>query len=504
MRAAADGTIRNQLAQRISLSSAVAFALFTLGFLPYRRRAMSDFSPVEAKMKSAAVSPAAIEAFRRNFHALVRKESGMIAEDTITPAQGLPDWSSLSTHAAQPTAARLGEVVVIKLNGGLGTSMGLQAAKSLLDVRHGTTFLDLMVQQILNLRQLSGQKVRLLLMNSFNTSEDTLHHLQRYQAQELAAAAEVELMQNQIPKLDAATLAPVTWPADPDLEWCPPGHGDLYPALVGSGWLKRLLDAGVKYAFVSNSDNLGAVMEPALLEYFAQSGAPFLMEVTRRTSADRKGGHLAVRQSDGQLLLREVAQCPDQDLEEFQNIEKHPYFNTNNLWLRLDALHERLQQCDGVLPLPMIINRKTVDPRDKKSTPVIQLEVAMGAAIECFAGAAAIEVPRSRFAPVKTTADLFSLRSDAYEVGADGRVMLRAERHGVPPDVVLDDRYKLVDAIENIGQPSLLECDRLEIKGPVRFAEGVVIAGKVAIENGSDACQEVPAGTYRDTQIKLG
>jgi len=462
---------------------------------------MSDFSLVETKMRAAAVSSAAIDAFRHNFQALVRQESGMIEESTITPAQGLPNWTTLASQTPKANASRLGEVVVIKLNGGLGTSMGLQSAKSLLHVRHETTFLDLMVQQIQNLRDLSGQKVRLLLMNSFNTSKDTLQHLQRYHASGLDQASEVELMQNQIPKLDAQTLAPVAWPTDPELEWCPPGHGDLYPALVGSGWLDRLLAEGVKYAFVSNSDNLGAIMEPELLEYFAQSGAPFLMEVTRRTSADRKGGHLAVRQADGQLLLREVAQCPSNDLEAFQNIDKHPYFNTNNLWLRLDALRDRLLQSQGILPLPMIINRKTVDPRDKNSTPVIQLEVAMGAAIECFPGASAIEVPRSRFAPVKTTADLFSLRSDAYEVGADGRVALRAERQGLPPDVVLDDRYKLVDAIENIGQPSLLSCSRLEIKGPVRFADGVTLAGNVVIENLSDACVVVPAGTYCDTQL---
>lgn len=464
---------------------------------------MSDFSPVEAKMKAAGVSHAAIEAFRRNFGALVRQESGLIEESTIAPARGLADWAALSATAPQPSASRLGEVVVIKLNGGLGTSMGLQAAKSLLSVRDGSTFLDIMVHQIQFLRQTSGETVRLLLMNSFNTSEDTLSHLQRYRNEGFAEASEVELMQNQVPKLDAASLLPVSWPQDPELEWCPPGHGDLYPALVGSGWLDRLLDAGVKYAFVSNSDNLGAVMEPALLEYFATNGAPFLMEVTRRTSADRKGGHLAVRQSDGQLLLREVAQCPSADLEEFQNIDKHQYFNTNNLWLRLDALRDLLSQCAGVLPLPMIVNRKTVDPRDKNSTSVIQLEVAMGAAIECFAGAAAIEVPRSRFAPVKTTADLFSLRSDAYEVGLDGRVKLRDVRQGVPPDVVMDDHYKLVDSIEGIGMPSLIDCTRLEIHGPVIFAEGVVIRGKVRIENPKPTPGQIPAGVYQDTTLVL-
>lgn len=464
---------------------------------------MSDFSPIETKMQAAGVARSAIEAFRRNFYALVRQESGLIGEETITPATGLADWGKLSADAADAAAELLGQVVVIKLNGGLGTSMGLQAAKSLLSVRDGATFLDIMVRQILHLRELSGEHVRLLLMNSFSTSDDTMQHLSRYQGVGVSERDEVELMQNQIPKLDAATLTPVSWPQDPELEWCPPGHGDLYPALVGSGWLDRLLAAGVRYAFVSNSDNLGAVMEPALLQYFANSGAPFLMEVTRRTAADRKGGHLAIRKSDGQLLLREVAQCPAEDAAAFQDIEKHQYFNTNNLWLRLDALRDLLEKCDGVLPLPMIINRKTVDPRDKNSTAVIQLEVAMGAAIECFAGASAIEVPRSRFAPVKTTADLFSLRSDAYEVGADGRVVLRAERQGVPPDVVMDDNYKLVDSIEEIGMPSLIGCRTLKIQGLVSFAEGVVFEGDVTIENPHATRVVIESGHYADTALQF-
>jgi UDP-N-acetylglucosamine pyrophosphorylase len=285
------------------------------------------------------------------------------------------------------------------------------------------------------------------------------------------------------------------------LEWCPPGHGDLYPALVGSGWLDRLLAEGVKYAFVSNSDNLGAILDPVILKYFAESGAPFLMEVTRRTAADRKGGHLAVRKSDGRLLLREVAQCPEEDVDFFQDIERHQYFNTNSLWLRLDLLKEQLAADAGVLPLPMIRNSKTVDPRDKNSPKVVQLEVAMGAAIECFEGAVAIDVPRSRFAPVKTTADLLALRSDAYEVLDDGQVRLAASRDGVPPDIVLSDDYKLVDAIEALGVPSLIHCKSLKIAGPVHFADGVVIEGDVEIANKTGERQTVEAGTYKDQVI---
>jgi UDP-N-acetylglucosamine pyrophosphorylase len=373
---------------------------------------MGDFAAFETKMTTAGMGDAAIRAFQRSYESLMRNESGMIGEESILPAAALPSLEEIATGGPFD-ASLLSQAVVIKLNGGLGTGMGLQGPKSLLAVRNGVNFLDLMVRQILDLRQSSGAKVRLLLMNSFSTSEETLAHLARYRAEGLADAAEVEMMQNQIPKIDAETLQPAEWPTDADLEWCPPGHGDLYPALVGSGWLDRLLAEGVKYAFVSNSDNLGAILDPVILNYFAESGSPFLMEVTRRTAADRKGGHLALRKADGRLLLREVAQCPDEDLEVFQDIERHRYFNTNTLWLRLDLLKEQLAADSGVLPLPMIRNNKTVDPRDKKSPAVVQLEIAMGAAIECFEGAAAIEVPRSRFAPVKTTGDLLALRSDA-------------------------------------------------------------------------------------------
>lgn len=463
---------------------------------------MDHFNAFEEKMTAAGMGDAAIRAFRRNYEALLRNETGMIPEESISPVKNLTSCETIST-TSEVDPALLAQAVVIKLNGGLGTGMGLQGPKSLLSVRDEVNFLDLMVRQILDLRKTTGTNVRLLLMNSFSTSAETLAHLEKYRAEGLADASEVELMQNQIPKIDAATLRPVEWPADPDLEWCPPGHGDLYPALVGSGWLDRLLDEGVRYAFVSNSDNLGAILDPAILHYFAVSRAPFLMEVTRRTAADRKGGHLAVRNADGRLLLREVAQCPDEDVDAFQDIDRHRYFNTNSLWLRLDLLKEQLAADAGVLPLPMIRNNKTVDPRDKKSPAVVQLEIAMGAAIECFEGAAAIEVPRSRFAPVKTTSDLLALRSDAYEVREDGQVRLAASRNGVPPVISLSDEYKLVDQIETLGVPSLIECRSLVISGPVKFSPGVVVRGEVKFENPSSETKVIEAGIYENQPVSL-
>jgi len=442
---------------------------------------------------------AAIAAFRRNYEALMRKETGLIPESSIMPAEGIPSMDRISGETAD--APMLSRTAVIKLNGGLGTGMGLTGPKSLLTVRDGVNFLDLIVRQTLDLRSRSGTAVRLLLMNSFSTSRETLAYLQRYRHEGMAEASEVELMQNQVPKIDARTLGPVSWPGDPGLEWCPPGHGDLYPALMGSGWLERLLREGVLYAFVSNSDNLGAVPDPTILRYFADSGAPFLMEVTRRTAADRKGGHLAVRRDDGRLLLREVAQCPESDLGAFQDIGRHRYFNTNSLWIRLDLLKKRLEEEGGVLPLPMIRNTKTVDPRDKDSKPVLQLESAMGAAIECFAGAMAIEVPRSRFAPVKTSADLLALRSDAYEVRGDGQVRLVPARHGMPPVVSLSDEYRIADRLDALGVPGMSDCSSLTVHGPIRFEPGVILKGDVTFENSGSTVQPVKAGTYRDRKV---
>ncbi|HSD81851.1 MAG TPA: UTP--glucose-1-phosphate uridylyltransferase, partial [Solirubrobacteraceae bacterium] len=266
--------------------------------------------------------------------------------------------------------------------------------------------------------------------------------------------------------------------------WAPPGHGDLYIALETSGMLDALLERGYRWAFVSNSDNLGAVLEPRILAWMARDELPFVMEVADRTEADRKGGHLA-RRTDGGLVLREVAQTPDEDLDAFQDIARHRFFNTNNLWVDLQALRALLDARGGVLGLPMIVNRKTVDPADKSSTPVLQLETAMGAAIDVFDGAQALRVPRSRFLPVKTTNDLLVLRSDAYVVGDGGRVELAAGRDGAPLADLDPDHFKLIadfDARFPAGVPSLRECERLTVAGDVAFGRGVVCRGSVRVE----------------------
>lgn len=439
-----------------------------------------NFDTIERKMQGVGLSRAAIDAFRHSVGVLTSDQSMMIPETEIEPARDVADWNELVEVTPEADAALLAQTVLVKLNGGLGTGMGLQKAKSLLEIKPGVTFLDTIVRQVQSLRERAQYPVNLLLMNSFSTSEDTMAHLAQYA--DFADAAKVEMLQNRVPKLVTETLEPVEFPANPELEWCPPGHGDIYPALVGSGWLDKLLAAGVKYAFVSNSDNLGAQLDTRFLRWFAESGAPFVMEVTRRTEADKKGGHLATRKADGQPILREVAQCPDEDVAEFQNIGKHRYFNTNNLWIRLDALKEVLDANGGVLPLPVICNSKTVDPRDASSPKVYQLETAMGAALQCFPGARAVCVPRSRFFPVKTCSDLLLLRSDAVEIDETGAMKLAPECNGVAPVVLLDGKlYKLVESLDALGVPSLKHVSKLVVSKPHSFAPGEALAGEVSV-----------------------
>ena len=274
-------------------------------------------------------------------------------------------------------------------------------------------------------------------------------------------------------------------PPSAELEWAPPGHGDLYTALSSSGLLATMLERGYRYAFVSNADNLGAVLDPAILHWFAQQRAPFLMEVADRTAADRKGGHLA-RRAGGGLVLREIAQTADDDVERFQDIERHRYFNTNTIWLDLRALAQTMER-SGFIELPMIVNRKTLDPADAGSPAVIQLETAMGAAIDAFEGSLALRVPRTRFLPVKTTDDLLVLRSDAYRLDERSRIVLAPERSGVAPLAELDPRFfKLIgdfDARFPAGPPSLVGCERLTVRGDVRFGSGVVVRGVAEIQH---------------------
>ncbi|MCB9640335.1 MAG: UTP--glucose-1-phosphate uridylyltransferase [Myxococcales bacterium] len=464
---------------------------------------MSDlelrFAPFAQRLQQDQASDLVIQNFRAAYEHLYHGETGLLSEAEIQPAEQQPDAEKLPEALKTWGQDALPHTVQIRLNGGLGTSMGLQKAKSLLQVKEGLSFLDMIARQSVGLR------IPLLLMNSFATQADSLRLLERYPAlQEINKSLPMDFLQHRIPKIRRDDLSPAEH-TDAELTWCPPGHGDIYLALVTSGLLDALLEADIRYAFVANADNLGASVDLQILGHFAKHDIPFLMEVADRTESDRKGGHLA-RHNDGHLLLRESAQCPPEEEQAFQDTERYRYFNTNNIWINLKHLQDTLQQRQGVLDLPMIRNAKTVDPRDPHSTPVYQLETAMGTAISIFPNAQALRVPRSRFAPVKTTQDLLAVRSDAYTLDELGRIALHPQRDHIPPTIQLDGHhYKLVDALDHHfpeGPPSLLHCDRLTVQGDITFGRDVVCKGEVKLSTTAGP-QKVPDQAELTGEIEL-
>jgi len=422
-----------------------------------------------------------IDIFLRYYDALRHGKTGYIAESDIDPVVkgGIADFANIAdSHIAGEEA--LAHTVVIKLNGGLGTSMGLYKTKSLIPVKNKLSFLDITALQIRDLNKRFGLTIPLVMMNSFNTERDTKEVLDGYP--DIRTDIPPSFVQHKFPKINAVDLSPVDAPHDRNLEWNPPGHGDLYAAIQSSGVLDTLLKHGYKYAFISNIDNLGAALDTRILGYFADSGFPFLMEVTDRTFMDRKGGHIA-RLKNGQLVLREAAQCPPESIDRFMNTDLHRYFNTNNLWIRLDALHDIWNR--GTLTLPMIRNVKKLDTRDDTSPEIIQLESAMGSALSVFENAGALRVPRSRFAPVKNCEELLLLWSDYYDLTEDYRVVMNRRHKSIQMNVRLDPQFygtlnKLKERFP-AGAPSLVECESFNVFGDVKFGKDIVITGKTSI-----------------------
>ncbi len=450
-----------------------------------------------AKMQQANLSPMLIDTFSNYYRQVLSGAKGLIFDQDIAPidADEIAHYDQLDAYR-QAGADRINQAVMIVLNGGLGTSMGLSGPKSLLEVKDGQSFLDIIV------RRAKCKGVQLALMNSFSTDAPTRGRLAAITPDNLP----LTFLQHKFPKIRQADFRPADWPQRPELEWNPPGHGDVYTALHTSGLLNRLLDQGIVYAFICNCDNLGASLDTALLGYFAENRLPFMMEVAQRAPADAKGGHLAC-DNNGRLLLREGAQCPANERQAFQDIERYRYFNTNSLWVDLRRLKQLIDETGGIC-LPMIVNPKTVDPRDKTSPPVFQIETAMGAAVSLFAGAKAVCVPRTRFYPVKKCNELLALQSDCFLLQDRCRLVRHPDcKNGQLPVIALDERfYQKIDDLQQrfpCGPPSLRHCRSLTVHGDVHFDADVVIRGSVTIRGQAGVPAKIERGRVIDADLTL-
>lgn len=449
-------------------------------------------------MKDEHLPNSVIDTFAYYYEKVVKGNKGLlfdsdlqaVSPDEIGDADEVGEYFEAGNRALKHT-------VRIVLNGGLGTSMGLTGPKSLLVVKNGKSFLELI------LNRASHKKVQLALMNSYSTNQATESAIRRINP----ANIPLSFLQNKFPKILQSDLSPAQWPDNPLLEWNPPGHGDIYAALYASGMLQNFLDQGIYYAFISNSDNLGAQLDESILGYFVENQFPFMNEVAEKTPEDNKGGHLA-RYKNGRLILRETAQCPENEIEAFQDITHYRFFNTNNIWVNLNSLKKEIEN-QGMFKLPMIINPKKLDPKDKTSPPVFQIETAMGAAVFLFEGATAIKVPRSRFFPVKTCNDLLSILSDCYIYNDDDdKLELNPLRKPILPKRVkikLDPAYygsvDQLNARFSDGVPSLVNCKSLTIEGDVAFEKNVRLEEEVLIKNTQKSQALVKEGTCINKNI---
>jgi UTP--glucose-1-phosphate uridylyltransferase len=459
------------------------------------------YAPFEKRMAAKGMPNVLIKTFRHYYAQLLEGHKGLIPESTIRPLQSVPDSASIPDRLEERGRKMFPRTVYLKLNGGLGTSMGLDRAKSSLIAKNGYSFLDIIARYCLR------EKALLLLMNSFATHAESELLIEKYpDLRGNQYCIPLDFLQHQVPKVQASDLSPAVWPENPDLEWCPPGHGDIFLALATSRVLDLLIQQGYEFMFISNADNLGATIDARILGHFAENRIPFMVEVADRTESDKKGGHIA-QLPNGRLLIREVAQCPASDLPAFQDISRHRFFNTNSIWLHLPSLKSLLLKKDHILGLSLIRNPKTVDPRDPDSPPVYQLETAMGSAISAFKGSEVIRVPRSRFIPIKNTTDLLALRSDAYVLTEDFRLVPSPDRSYNGLSVDLDPCcYRIIDDLElrfPHGAPSMIDCESLSIRGDVVFDENVSLTGRVIIVNESGKQQTIPAGSVLEGSVSL-
>ncbi|KAI1298926.1 UTP-glucose-1-phosphate uridylyltransferase [Xylaria venustula] len=441
-----------------------------------------------------------------NFFSLFRRylndkaKGNAVDWDRIAPpAQGqVVDYEDL---ANSESVGFLNKLAVLKLNGGLGTSMGCVGPKSVIEVRDGMSFLDMSVRQVEYLNRTYNTNVPFILMNSFNTNDDTAAIIKKYEGHNVDI---LTFNQSRYPRIFKDSLLPVPKSFDSAIsEWYPPGHGDVFESLYNSGVLDQLIERGIEIIFLSNVDNLGAVVDLRVLQHMVETEAEYIMELTNKTKADVKGG--TIIDYEGSVRLLEIAQVPKEHTNEFKSIKKFKYFNTNNIWMNVKAI-KRVVENDE-LEMEIIPNGKSI-PGDKKGESdisILQLETAVGAAIRHFKNAHGVNVPRRRFLPVKTCSDLMLVKSDLYAV-KHGQLQLNPSRFGGAPLIKLGSDFKKVSDFQKRipSIPKIIELDHLTITGNVNLHRGVTLKGTVIIVATEGSTIDIPPGSILENVVVQG
>ncbi|CAD6187290.1 unnamed protein product [Caenorhabditis auriculariae] len=400
-----------------------------------------------------------------------------ISEDVQKDAKNLPPFDGSRNDV-------LKRLAVVKLNGGLGTTMGCDEPKSFIVLRDGLSFLEIAIKQHQKCNEKYNSSVPLYLMNSFYTNRSTQEKLR-----EMGVEDDVQCFeQSKCPRIFKDSLLPVGDAEWGDDAWCPPGHGNIFEALSNTGTLQKLLDEGRDILFVSNIDNTGATLDLSIAQFMADSSLEYVMECTNKTQNDIKGGTLI--EISNRLMHLEIPQVPPEHLDDFCSTKVFKIFNTNNIWVNLKAVKANLSDIKSEI----IVNHKTVRGRQ-----VIQLETSIGGCIRNFEKAYCVHVDRSRFRPVKRVEDLVCMSSNLFEITPDFTFCL------VAPQVPTIDLGKFYQKVANKDKrmpkvPKFSNASSFVIEGDVAFEGDVTIKGDVSIINKKEKQEIIPAGAVLDNE----
>jgi len=387
---------------------------------------------------------------------------------------------SLTNISSDQIKNIINKICILKLNGGLGTTMGCIGPKGLIKIKNGLSFIDITIEQVKQLNQKYDCNIPLIFMNSFYTTK----HMDAYVKEHEEEHRDVNIMmfeQNSFPRLIKSTQLPVISLDNIDEIynnsdlWYPPGHGDLCRSIYDTGLLDKLIGLGYEYIFVSNIDNLGATLDFNILNELIKNNTEFALELTNKTLLDVKGGTL-INYHD-KFTMFEVAQCEPSKLSEFVSIDKFKYFNTNNVWIQLNAV-KNLVQSDFLNSIDIIVNNK----KFKDGRECIQLEYSIGALIKYFTKVDKFVVSRSRFIPVKTNSDLLLIKSNIYDLDENHCIV---QKNNKVPIIKLDSCYNNMYCFEECFQniPNIDDLDELIVYSDVRFGHNVKLCGKVILGN---------------------
>lgn len=383
----------------------------------------------------------------------------------------------------------LEKLVVLKLNGGVGTSMGCSYPKSCIEVKDNLTFLHMTLKQIDFINKRYGTHVPLVLMNSERTDEMTREVIERAK-KDLKVDVDVYFFNQPVfPRADEETLLPTTAVSVDNQEfWYPPGHASVLTSFKESGLAEKFSRIGKEWVFISNADNLGATPDGDILGNiitFRDSNAAkgseeqkysFFMETTPKTLLDVKGGTPILYK--GSTFLLEASQIPKGRENDVYDIKRFTLFNTANIWINLQDWI-----AGESFDLPIIFNPKTIQG-DKGPARVVQLEMGVGAALSHFKSKI-LSVPRRRFIPVKLTCDLLRLQSDLFTFHEDG--VVEPTTSDAPVIVLSKDFSSVEDYKRRVsGSVSLIRAKRVVLDGDIRLQGPVAFEGEVEIHRAGE------------------